>query len=262
MMFMTQPQPSGGFEWTQAPWGLALRCVPLEAIAPHVFTIGNLELRSREPEWQALAGAMGVPRDRLRLISQVHSADIAVVRSDGGSWTSPQADGLVTEDGSVAIGVRVADCAPILIADRTRPAVAAVHAGWRGTMKQIAETAIRSLRDELGCDPRDLVAAIGPCLGPCCGEMGPEVVEMFAAAGHTPSTLQRWFTPGPSGKPYFDAWLANRDQLQQAGVPADQIFSSDLCTKSHAPMFHSYRAQGAGTGRMLGMIRAGGGERS
>jgi YfiH family protein len=257
MMFMPRPQPSGGFEWTQAPWGLTLRCEPLAATAPHLFTVGNLELRRSESEWTAVAEAIEVPRERLRLIDQVHGNTVAVARAAAaGCWTPPRADAVVSDDEGVAVAVRVADCAPILIADRTRRAVAAVHAGWRGTMQRVAEAAVHALREELGCDPRNLVAAIGPCLGPCCGEMGHEVLEMFREAGHGDETLDRWFTTGPSGKPYLDAWRANRDQLERSGIPARQVFCAELCTQTHASLFHSYRAQGAGTGRMLALIRA------
>ena len=201
---------------------------------------------------------MDVPRERLRLISQVHGADIAVIhRGSNGTWTPPRADGIAADDETVAVAVRVADCAPVLIADTTRPVVAAVHAGWRGTLQGIAATAVASLETEFGCRPAELVAAIGPCLGLCCGEMGPEVVDMFRDAGHSEEQIARWFEAGPSGRPYFDLWGANREQLESAGLRSSAIFSAGLCTRSHPEVFHSYRAEGAAAGRMLGIIRAG-----
>jgi YfiH family protein len=257
MMFMTDPQPSGGFTWVQAPWGRVLRCDPLERLAPHFFTVGDLELRGDEREWAAVTGLLEVPRDRLRLVKQVHETDVAFARAGAaGAWSPPQADIVVSDDPTVAIGVRVADCAPILIADSQRRAVAAVHAGWRGTMRGAAGVAVRAMAETFGSAPEDLIAAIGPCLGPCCGEMGPEVPPMFRDAGHDEATVARWFRHGESGRSYFDLWRANREQLESAGVPASAIFSADICTKTHAGVFHSYRAQGAGTGRMLGAIRA------
>jgi copper oxidase (laccase) domain-containing protein len=109
---------------------------------------------------------------------------------------------------------------------------------------------------EFGCRPEDLIAAIGPCLGLCCGEMGPEVVDMFRASGHDDGRIGRWFQTGASGRPYFDLWRANREQLEAAGLRKDRIFTSGLCSRSHPDVFHSYRAQGSGAGRMLGVIRA------
>jgi YfiH family protein len=235
-----------------------LRCTALDQIAMHFFTTRTLALRDDDGEWRAVEDALGVPPTHLRLLRQVHGADVAVARAgDGGAWVRPEGDIIISDDPSSAIAVRVADCAPVLIADRRRRAVAAAHAGWRGTVKSAAAVAVEALRDTFGSEPRDLIAAIGPCLGPCCGEVGPEVVEMFRAAGHGDAAVERWFAAGPSGRPYLDLWRANRDQLEAAGVPADQIFSADLCTKTHASQFHSYRADGPRAGRMVGAILAG-----
>lgn len=257
MMFIAEPKPTDGFRWTQTPWGHGLVCAPLERHAAHLFTAGDLELRNQDSEWAAVAAFLHLSRDRIRLISQVHGIDIATVRrTSTAAWTPPRADGIISDDGAVAIGVRVADCAPILIADGTRSAVAAVHAGWRGTMQGIARVAVGSLHRELGCRPEDLIAAIGPCLGPCCGEMGPEVVDMFRAAGHDDECIARWFQPGASGRLYFDLWRANREQLEGAGLLKDRIFAAGLCSRSHPDVFHSYRAEGSAAGRMLGVIRA------
>jgi YfiH family protein len=257
MMFIAEPKPTDGFRWTQTPWGHALICEALEPVAPHLFTVGDLELRDDEREWSAVAEWMQVPRERVRLISQVHGRDIASARKQASQpWTVPRADGIISDDDGGAIAVRVADFAPILIAAPTRRAVAAVHAGWRGTMQGIAEAAVSALQRELECRPEDLVAAIGPCLGPCCGEMGPEVVEMFGAAGHHGDRLARWFQTGPSGRPYFDLWRANREQLETAGIRPERIHSAGLCSRSFPEVFHSYRAKGSAAGRMLGIIRA------
>lgn len=256
MMFIAEPKPTDGFEWTQTPWGRGLVCLGLKPYATHLFTVGDLELRSDDSEWAGVARFLQLPRDHIRLISQVHGTGIAVIHKGAAEpWTPPTADGIVSDDDRVAIGVRVADCAPILLADTTRPVVAAVHAGWRGTMQGIAGVAVASLVREFGCRAGDLIAAIGPCLGPCCGEMGPEVVDMFRAAGHDDGRIARWFETGASGRPYFDLWRANREQLEGVGLRPDRIFASGLCTRSRADLFHSYRAKGSGAGRMLGVIR-------
>ncbi|MGH9311443.1 MAG: peptidoglycan editing factor PgeF [Vicinamibacterales bacterium] len=252
---MTEPQPSGGFEWTQELWGAALRCAPLLPVASHFFTTSNLRLTDDEDEWRAVAARMAVELAEVRLIRQVHGVDVAICRAGGGRPTTrPEADVIVSNDPSVAIGVRVADCAPVLLADRRRPIVGAAHAGWRGTVKGVAATAVKAMVETFGSDPADLVAAIGPCLGPCCGEVGDEVVEAFRQAGHGGTDVTRWFAQGRTGRPYLDLWAANRDQLARAGIPAAQIHVAELCTKSHASLLHSYRA-GERAGRMAAIIR-------
>src|SRR5688572_15254269 len=254
MMFMTAPQPTDRFEWTQAPWGGVIQCRPLLEIADHFFTAASLELRQDPQEWAQVASRAGVPRERLLLLHQVHGHAVAVARS-GEPWTPPPADAVATDDPDVALVVRVADCAPILLADRRRGVVAAVHAGWRGTLQRIAIEAVETMGRELGSNPGDLVAAIGPSLGACCGEMGEEVVDAFREAGHGDEALERWFSRAPGRRPHFDLWRANRDQLRSAGLRPEAIHVSGLCTRTHPTMFHSYRAAGPGAGRMAGVIR-------
>ena len=168
----------------------------------------------------------------------------------------PEADAIISNDPSVALVVRVADCAPILIADRRTGAVAAVHAGWRSTMQRIAGAAVDALRSTYGVHPDDLVAAIGPALGACCGEMGDEIVDAFRTAGHDDASIDAWFDRRPGRRPHFDLWRANRDQLETAGLGSGAIHTSGLCTRTHSVWFHSYRAEGTGAGRMAAVIRA------
>ena len=253
---MSVPQPSGAFEWTQAAWGDVLRCRPLLEVADHLFTTRNLRLRDEPREWDQVAAALGVPLSHLLLISQVHRADVAVARrSRTGDWVRSAADVIVSDDPASAIGVRVADCVPVLLADRRTRAVGAAHAGWRGTVQDAAGAAIRAMSREFGCDPGDMVAAIGPSLGPCCGEVGDEVPEAFASAGHGTAELARWFSYGPSGRLHVDLWTANRDQLIAAGVRPEHVHVARLCTRTHSSLVHSYRVDKERAGRMVAAIR-------
>jgi YfiH family protein len=150
-----------------------------------------------------------------------------------------------------------------LIADRARGVVAAVHAGWRGTAARVAVAAVDALAREFGSQPSDLVAAIGPSIGPCCYEVGSELVDAFAAAGHERSLIDRWFlAPAPPRgsreRPNLrlDVAGANRDQLLLAGVPEEQIHLSGLCTAMHLDLLTSYRAEKEKAGRIVGAIRA------
>jgi YfiH family protein len=189
--------------------------------------------------------------------------------------TPPAADIIVSNDPTVAAAIQTADCIPLLLADRRTGAVAAAHAGWRGLAAGVPRAAVDALGHELGSHPADLVAVAGPSIGACCYEVGADVRQRFAEAGFADATLDRWFfetaqpTPrnpsmaGLSTGPrpdhwYFDGGRSTRDQLESAGVPPDQVFVVELCTASHPDVLCSYRRDGAGAGRLAGVIRAGG----
>jgi polyphenol oxidase len=263
-MSIILPEPDAHFAWVAAPygptpWGFVLQCRPLADVAPHFFTARELQLRGDAPlaqaDWQRVATAIGVHPSRLQRMHQVHGCGTSVV-SSAGTPHLPEADALVTDAPDLALVVRVADCVPLLIADRRRNVVAAVHAGWRGTAAGVALAAVRRLEREYRTDPADLVAAIGPSIGPCCYQVGPSVREAFERAGHTSASLDVWFSPDVGDRLRLDTWAANRDQLIAAGLPSHQVYVARLCTMTHRAHFYSYRAEGTSTGRLLGVIRA------
>lgn len=257
MMSISRPQPAGGFEWVQAPWGAVLQCRPLSAAARHFFTAGELTLRDDAGQWRAVASFAGVAPENLLLMAQTHGAVVAEASSGRPlQWSRPEADVLISDDRESAVAVRVADCVPILLAEETGRAVSAVHAGWRGLLGRAPIAAIEALRSRYGVRPERLIAAIGPAIGGCCYEVGPEVRQAFVEAGHHPQMLERWFQPKPHGRFHLDTRLAAQDQLEGTGLPGSRIHAADLCTKCHGPVFHSYRAVGPGAGRMAGVIRA------
>ena len=213
-------------------------------------------LREDAGEWDAVSGSLGVARDRLLLVRQVHGTRVAVARKgERAAWQRPEADAIVSDDPQVAIGVRVADCAPVLLLDPVRHVAGAAHAGWRGTAAAVVTAAVEALRREFGSAPADLLAAVGPCLGACCGEVGPEVLDAFRAGGAASREMQAWFAPGQGDRSFLDLERANRDQLERAGLDPGRIFTSALCTKTHRDRFHSYRAHGSAAGRLLAAIR-------
>lgn len=253
---MSDPKPSDGFVWTQAPWGRVLQCQALKPFGRHFFTAADLRLVDDEQEWAAVAELAGLAPDRLRLLHQVHGRTIVSTDARDAAWSRQEADGITSDDPSVALVVRVADCAPVLIADAATGAVAAVHAGWRSTMHRIVTAAVTSMQNAYGSRPEDLIVAIGPSLGACCGEMGDEVVEAFRDEGHSEASIAAWFARSAGRRPHFDLWRANHDQLVTAGVRPDAIHLSRLCTRTHPDAFHSYRARGRQAGRMAAVIRA------
>ena len=253
---MTLPTPDAAFRWTREVWGDALRCAPLSARAQHLFT--TRQLRLPDPQaWVSALDSVGAAPTQLMRVKQVHGNDIRVLKAGAMPASAyehrPEADAVISNQTGLALAVMVADCVPILIADRKRGAAAAIHAGWRGTCARIASTAVDAMRREFGSDPADVIAAIGPSAGPDDYEVGESLIDAFVAAGHGRADIDRWFIR-TSARPHLDLWTANRDQLAAAGVAADTIYMCRLSTVSHSDIFDSYRVAGENAGRMAGII--------
>lgn len=184
-----------------------------------------------------LAEALGVPRARFYQAKQVHGRTVITAEGDAEALFRIEADGLVTDSGAVA--VRVADCVPVLLADRASGRVAAVHAGWRGVEARIVDVALDRMTGA------DIVAAIGPCIGPCCFEVGADVAERL---GHV---VRR-----EGDKAFVDLRAAVREQLVARNVQNASIDDVPGCTKHEPERFHSFRRDGANSGRLFGAIAA------
>ncbi len=183
---------------------------------------------------------------RLHLLAQVHGARVVEAPWDG----CPEGDAGVADAPGLLLGIETADCLPVLLVDPRRGAVAAVHAGWRGTAAGIAARAASALVGR-GSRPADLLAALGPAIGPCCYEVGEELRESFP---------EHLFRPGPRGRPHLDVRAANVGQLLEAGVSPARVHHVDECTRCRADLYPSWRRDGRGAGRMIsfvGFARAG-----
>jgi YfiH family protein len=160
---------------------------------------------------------------------------------------------------AASVGVRVADCVPVLLADEVTGDVAAVHAGWRGVTRGVVRAGVARLVER--GDPRRLVAAIGPCIGPCCFEVGADVAATIAAAlrrcGGIAQNGARVIASERGDKAYVDLRAAVRAQLVAAGLDDARVDDVGGCTKHEAARFHSFRRDGANSGRMLACIAAG-----
>jgi YfiH family protein len=174
--------------------------------------------------------------NRLATLKQIHSA--TCVAAAGRTGVLGQGDALLEDTLGSVIAVKTADCLPILLIDDRHRAVAAVHAGWRGTVGRIVEAAIEGMRARFRTQPSDLHAAIGPGIGECCYEVGPEVAEQF----------------GGQGRAHIDLPEANRRLLLDAGVTPDRIYASNLCTKCRPEEFHSFRRDKEAAGRMYSFV--------
>ena len=259
---MTLPPVPPSFYWSNETWGAALRCRPLEPFAQHLFTTRQLQLPSADA-WHALASAINVQPGRIVSLNQVHGRDVVCIDANVSLHTleamhneRPMADAVISAAADVALVVRAADCVPLLIADTRTGAVAAVHAGWRGTAARVAVAAVEKMQRQFGTQATDLVVAIGPAIGPCCYEVGSDLVDAFAAAGHERYLIDRWFMTPRERRMRLDLVGANRDQLILAGVREEHVHAAGLCTAMHLDVLTSYRAEQSAAGRIAGAIRA------
>ncbi|MGO9404683.1 MAG: peptidoglycan editing factor PgeF [Terriglobales bacterium] len=226
--------------------------------------------RNRELFLKELGAANGRGSWPLVWLRQIHSD---LIHHVVGIPAQPLAgDGMVTDTPGLLVAVQVADCIPIILADRKRRAIGVFHAGWRGTVKRIVEKGVGEMRKRFGSDPRNLVAAIGPGVRGCCYEVGEEVHSRFEAQFSYVSSLFREVkesdpvrekypllfltarAPGHSALPvklFLDLVEANRRQLLDAGVLAKNIDTKAPCTTCHPELLFSFRAEKGITGRMM-----------
>jgi YfiH family protein len=194
------------------------------------------DLRARVNE--ALAGVGAA-----YFLTQVHGTRVARA-----PWQEPpRADAGLTETPGCLLCVETADCLPILLVDQDRRLAAAVHAGWRGTAAGIVGAVVDRMI-EAGARPPRVLAALGPCIGPCCYEVGDDVLAAFATMG------TRCWHEGPNGRPHLDLRAANRWQLESCGLRPDQIEDLAECTFCHPRGYPSYRRDGADCGRMVSFV--------
>ena len=220
----------------------------------------------------------------LATLRQIHSGAVHVLRredvvsgrlANADGRATLRGDGMMTNVPGLLLGIQTADCIPVLLADRKGKAVAAFHAGWRGTLARIVERGVGRMRLEYGTRPRDILAAIGPGIGPCCYSVGDEVryefTSQFAYADELfsevydsdpvrekyPMLFLTQRAPGHSNlgpQTHLDLWQANLQQLLDAGVPRRNITVIGECTACNPARYFSHRAQRGFTGRMLNVI--------
>ncbi|MGH9390228.1 MAG: peptidoglycan editing factor PgeF [Vicinamibacteria bacterium] len=220
----------------------------VEEGVPHGFTLrtgafGDRENGERDREWLR----RGLGFSRLGGMHQVHGNDVEVL--DGNAVL--RCDGLLTDEGGAGVFVQSADCVPLLLWASKAKAVAAVHAGWRGTLARIASRAVSRLNDVYGASSEEIHAAIGPAIRVCCYEVGDEVISAFAESGRD---IERISRPGPRGRRHLDLVEENRRELVSSGVPAERVYDSGLCTFCGNDRFYSFRKEGSGVGRIFGVI--------
>jgi YfiH family protein len=201
----------------------------------------------------ALIGeAFAIPRGGFVLMGQVHGNRISVIDGNGSLPESiPECDGLITDRPGVALGIRTADCVPLLFADPVRRVIGVAHAGWRGTASRIASRMVDLFEERFSTRREDLLVAVGPAIGGCCYQVDAPVVDAFAplpGAG-------RFLRPCPEpGRWMLDLDSANRSELNERGVPAKHVHSAGYCTACRKELFFSHRAHQGRTGRQINFL--------
>jgi YfiH family protein len=199
---------------------------------------------------EAALAKLGVSNLLLHTLKQVHGDRIIAITNQSSLNAKTEADGLISAQPGVLLGIATADCVPVLMVEPYKRVVAALHAGWRGTLKGIAHQAIKLLVSEWKVDLKNLYVALGPSIGGCCYEVGPEVGE---------SIVSRWNIRSASawrphaGKGFLDLREINALQMVEAGAPQIQIALTGPCTFCHSS-FASYRRDGVAAGRQLSII--------
>jgi YfiH family protein len=182
-------------------------------------------------------------------LRQIHSDMLHIVHSIPEDVLS--GDALVTDEPGMLLVIKTADCLPVLVVDPEKKVVAAVHCGWKSTSQSLVQKVVKSMEEHFRCDPSSLLAALGPCIGKDCYEVGEDVRKRFQERG----LKENVFLPHPLhvGKYYLDLRLSNKQQLEEAGVLGSKIAKVDLCSHCEENLY-SYRRSPQIAGRMLSFI--------
>ncbi|MDP4270636.1 MAG: peptidoglycan editing factor PgeF [Bacteroidota bacterium] len=199
-----------------------------------------------------LCNAIGISSDKLFIPYQTHSDLICVIDEDFILLNEIQqmqllngVDALITNQSGICIGVTTADCVPVLIYDPVKKVAGVAHAGWRGTVARIAGKTVSLMSERFGCNPQDLIAAIGPSIGPDAFEVGADVADEFRRNGFAQTILSC------NHKPHIDLWQANQQDLLEAGVQPQHIEIAGICTFTEHERFFSARRLGVKSGRLV-----------
>ena len=229
---------------------------PLPAAA---LSLGNFNQDSVEnvrENRRRLMNALNVSDWQLVTASQIHSADVNSINDEAAAQAAPVAcDALTTALPHTLLAIQTADCMPILLSDQRTRAVAAAHAGWRGTLKGIVARTLERMQQAYGTRAGDVIAAFGPTIQAPNFEVGGAVIAQFEAA--YPFAAQAVSQRQPTGQAHLDMAFINRQLLAEAGVPTEQIFDCGLCTVERNDLFFSYRKERGAelpVGRLMGVI--------
>ncbi|MDD5713005.1 MAG: peptidoglycan editing factor PgeF [Smithellaceae bacterium] len=235
-------------------------CTRLGGTSEGVFSSFNVSSRTGDDPGRVrknlgiFAWAVGIEPEQLLLVNQVHGSDVLIVDRPGFKFFTCQGsdfDAIITDQADIAIGIKTADCVPIFLADRQKKIIAVIHAGWKGTALGIVAKVVDVMVGRFSCAATDILAAIGPAIGPCCYQVDESVYREMAAQPGRGDVFQSCAEPGHW---MLDLPLANFLQLKAKGVPSGNINVAELCTSCHTNMFFSHRGEAGKTGRQLNFM--------
>lgn len=208
--------------------------------------------------YRRICSAVNIDINKLVLSQQTHTNNVRIVtEQDIGKGIFRErdytdVDGLITNIPGVALVTQYADCTPLLFCDPVKKVVATSHAGWRGTVSEIGKVTVEKMQQHFGCNPKDIIAAIGPSIGVCCYEVDDLVYTPLSKIGYL--DIEKIITKKDNGKYMLNLWETNRQILINAGVKAENIDVTDLCTNCHPDIFHSHRFTGGKRGNLAAII--------
>ena len=207
-----------------------------------------------QQNWEIVAHAFDLNVKQFFFVHQVHGDRTLILDNCSMELPGDQArqyDAIITDRPGLAIGIKTADCVPVFLADMTRRIIGVVHAGWRGASLSIAGKVVKDMADRFSSKPENIIAAIGPAIGPCCYEVDEKVLN-------AESEDEKWKSSFTScrekGRWMMDLWAANRHQLLSAGVSPENIYSADICTSCQKERFFSHRRDEGKTGRQINFM--------
>lgn len=220
------------------------------------FTNGD-ERENVLKNYEICCSAVGIDIENLVLSRQTHTNNVKnVTINDRGTGIFKDSfsdiDGLITNQKGVALVTQYADCTPLLFCDPVKKVIASSHAGWRGTVKEIGRITVEKMVTEYGCNPKDIIACIGPCIKECCYEVDEPVYSEFKKLEYL--DLTKIFKEKSNGKYMLNLVEANRQILLNAGIPKNNMDLSDICTCCNADTLHSHRATNGERGNLAAII--------
>ncbi len=221
------------------------------------FTNGDSERKVFE-NYKRICAVIGTDPERAVLSQQTHTNNVRIVTEDdigkgivkGRDYTD--VDGLITNISGVTLVTQYADCTPLLFCDKVKKVIATSHAGWRGTASEIGRVTVEKMRDNFGCDPKDIICAIGPSICQGCYEVDDAVYEPLSKIPYL--SKDKIFIKKNNGKYQLDLWETNKEILMNAGIREENIDVTDLCTNCHPDVFHSHRFTKGKRGNLAALI--------
>ncbi len=222
------------------------------------FTRGD-DPASVQENYDRMAAALEVEKDRMVLSWQTHTTNIRVVtEEDAGKGVVRERDyrdidGLMTDVPGITLVTFFADCVPLYFVDTKNAAIALSHSGWKGTVNRMGEKTVEKMKETFGTDPKDLICAIGPSICRDCYEVGDDVISRINGSFSKDTLAKIYYSKG-NGKYQLDLWEANRIILAEAGVPQENISVTDICTRCNSDLLFSHRAAGDNRGNMCAFL--------